>query len=202
MSSLLESLSGQLLGGDTISQLSRAIGADDGATARALSGALPMLLGKMASNSSSSEGARSLASALDRDHDGGVLDDLAGFLGGGAASSAGAGILGHVFGGRQAAVESSISKSSGLNSGQTNQLLALVAPLIMGFLGRQKKQQGFDAGQLASMLGGARDEMATRQPQAMSALSGLLDRDGDGSVVDDVADLGSRLLGGLFKGGR
>ncbi len=75
----------------------------------------------------------------------------------------------------------------------------MVAPLVMGFLGREKKQQGFDAGQLASMLGGARDQMATAQPQAMDMLSGLLDSDGDGSIMDDVASIGSSLLGGFLK---
>jgi hypothetical protein len=201
MSSLLESLSGQLLGGDTVGQLSRAIGADEGATTRALTGALPMLVGGIAGNTSRSDGAQSLAGALDRDHDGSVLDDVAGFLQGGAPSS-GAGILGHVFGGRKPAVEQSLSRSSGLNGSQVTQLLAMVAPLVMGYLGREKRQQGFDAGGLASMLGGARDDMERQQPGAMGALAGLLDADGDGSVMDDVADLGSSLLGGFLKGRR
>ena len=91
-------------------------------------------------------------------------------------------------GGKQATAEQTISKTSGLDAGaQAANLLAMAAPLIMGFLGRQKKQQGFDAGQLASMLGGARDDMVKKQPDAMSALAGLLDSDGDGSVMDDVA---------------
>jgi hypothetical protein len=201
MSSLLETLSGQLLGGDTVGQLSRTIGADEGATTKALAGALPILLGGLAGNSSRSQGASSLASALDRDHDGSVLDDIGGFLQGGASAS-GAGILGHVFGGRQPAVEQSLSRSSGLSGAQVSQLLAMVAPLVMGFLGREKRSQGFDAGQLASMLGGERDEMARRQPKAMGALAGLLDSDGDGSIMDDVADLGGSLLGGFLKGNR
>ncbi len=199
MSSLLESLTGQILGGDTVSQLSRAIGADEGATTKALAGALPALLGGLAKNTSQSAGAASLASALDRDHDGSILDNLGGLLQGGAAS-AGAGILGHIFGGREKAVESTIGRSSGLSGSQMSQLLAMVAPLVLGFLGRQKKQQGFDAGQLASMLGGARDEMTKAQPSAMGALAGLLDADGDGSFMDEVSDIGGSLLGSFLKG--
>ena len=198
MSSLLESLTGQLLSGDAVSQLSRAIGADEGATTKALAGALPALLGGLAKNTSQSSGAEALASALDRDHDGSIFDNLSGLLQGGAAQ-AGAGILGHVFGSREQAVESAIGKSSGLSGSQVTQLLTMVAPLVMGFLGREKKQQGIDAGQLASMLGGARDQMAKAQPQAMDMLSGLLDSDGDGSIMDDVAGIGSSLLGGFLK---
>lgn len=198
MSSLIEMLSGQLLDGGTVSQLSRAIGADEGATTKALSGALPMLLGGLAGNAQG-QGAASLASALDRDHDGSILDDIGGFLQGGGRGVNGAGILGHVFGSKKPTVEQSIGASSGLSGAQVSRLLAMVAPLVMGFLGKQKRSQGLDAGALASMLGGARDEMKRAQPQAMGALAGLLDSDGDGSVMDDVAELGSSILGGFLK---
>jgi len=197
--SLIEMLSSQLAGGDTLSQLSRAIGADEGATSKALAGAMPMLLGGLANNASDGNGAASLASALDRDHDGSVLDDVAGFLQGGGRGVNGDGILSHVFGGRKPAVEKSISQSSGLSGSQVSQLLQLAAPLVMGFLGKQKRSQGLDAGALASMLGGAKDEMSRTKPNAMDAVTRLLDSDGDGSVMDEVADLGSSLLGGFLK---
>jgi hypothetical protein len=195
MSDLFDMVSDQLLSGDVVRQMSRRIGADEGATATALQGAIPALLGGLARNSQQAGGASALAGALDRDHDGSVLDDVAGFLGGGGD----AGILGHVFGGRQGSVAGSLSKMSGLDGGQITQLLALAAPLIMGYLGREKRQQGFDAGGLGDLLGGARQSMESRQPDAMRMLGGLLDSDGDGSVMDDVANLGSGLLGGLFK---
>ena len=80
-------LNGQLKGG-AISQMSQAIGADQQSTATAVEAALPMIIGAMARNASTPEGASSLSGALDRDHDGSVLEDVIGFLGG-AAQGAG-----------------------------------------------------------------------------------------------------------------
>ena len=198
MADLMQMLSSQVLGSGTVDALSDRLGEDRDSTARALSGAVPVLLGGLARNASTSGEAASLASALDRDHDGSVLDDVAGFLRG-ADASQGEGILRHVLGDRRPAVEQSISRSSGMDIAKVGQLLAMVAPLVLGLLGRQKRSQGLDIGGLASMLGGARQEMEQRQPGTASMLGSLLDRDGDGSAADDVADIGGRLLGGLFK---
>jgi hypothetical protein len=194
--SLLEML-GQQLGGDAIGTLSRRLDADERSVGSAVSGALPILMGAMARNTDKPGGAASLLGALDRDHDGSVLDDVVGFLGA-ASSSDGQGILGHVLGQRQGAVEASLSQSSGLPTAKVGQLLGMLAPLVMGMLGQQKKQHGFDAGGLAALLGGERQKVERGAPEAASLLTGLLDADGDGSVADDVAKLGGSLLGGLF----
>ncbi len=78
-------------------------------------------------------------------------------------------------------------------------LLPMLAPVVMGALGRQKRQRGLDAGGLASMLGAERSDMERANPAA-GMLGKLLDQDGDGSAVDDIARLGKGLLGGLFGG--
>ena len=75
----------------------------------------------------------------------------------------------------------------------------MLAPMVMGALGRQKRQQGLDAGSLAGVLGAERQQMEQSNP-AMGMLGSLLDRDDDGSVVDDIAKMGKGLLGGLFGG--
>ena len=150
-------------------------------------------------NSSSSAGAAGLLGALDRDHDGSVLDDVMGFLGGGGNLGAGAGILGHVLGGRQSNVESAISKSSGVDMASVTKILAMVAPLLMGALGKAKREQGLDAAGLTAALG--QQEQAARKvsPSAVDMFSRMLDSDGDGDTMDDIVKMGSGLLGGLFK---
>jgi hypothetical protein len=189
----------QQLGGDEISRLGRSIGAEPAATQRAVDAALPMLFGALATNSSRPQGAASLASALDRDHDGSILDDLAGFLGGGD-SGPGDGILRHVLGGRKTAAEAQLGQASGLDPGRAGQLLAMLAPLVLGALGRAQKRRGFDPADLAGMLQTERDRAARIAPEGLGGLARWLDADGDGDVLDDAARLGSDLLGGLFKG--
>ncbi len=143
------------LGDNGLEAMANKIGADKNQTAKALEGAVPTLLGAMSNNTSSESGASGLLGALDRDHDGSILDDVMGFIGGGDDSK-GAGILSHVLGSKQPAVESGLSQKTGLNSSQIGNLLKMVAPLIMGYLGKQKKEQGsgFDLGGIAGMLGG------------------------------------------------
>jgi hypothetical protein len=148
----------------------------------------------MAQNASRPEGAQQLSNALSRDHDGSILDSLDDFLGGGSLG-AGASILGHVLGGRQGSVETNLGRATGLNASTMSQLLMLLAPLVLGALGRRQRQQGLDPGGLSDLLGGESRRAAEANPQARRGLGALLDQDGDGQIIDD-------LIGGLLGGGR
>jgi hypothetical protein len=188
------------LQGDTLANLSNSIGAPEGQTRDAAMAALPVLLGQMQRNAATPEGAASLAGALDRDHDGSLLDNvgpLLGMLGGGAAASRslnGAGILGHIFGGRQGGVESGLSQATGLDRAQIGRLLMMLAPIVMAALARRRQAAApaeADAGGfggLSDLLGQATSGARAQAPGGiMGALTGLLDADRDGSVLDDLA---------------
>jgi hypothetical protein len=190
----LTGLLSEALNQNTIGQISQQLGADEGTTSNAIQAALPMLLGGMANNSASESGAASLLGALDRNHDGSILDDLGGFLGN-YSSGPGAGILGHVFGGNQGTVEQSVSQASGLDMSKVGPLLMMLAPIVMGALGRMQRQQGIGAGDLAGLLGGATQEVGSGSA-LLGVLSSVLDRDHDGSAIDDVAGMIGGLLGG------
>jgi hypothetical protein len=71
------------LGPQTVSQISRQLGIDENQTRQAVPAALTALLGGLSHNASQPQGAQQLAGALSRDHDGSILDNLGGFLGGG-----------------------------------------------------------------------------------------------------------------------
>ena len=122
-------------------------------------------------------------------------------LGGGAQKKNktldGAGILGHLLGGRQSAVEQGVSKASGLDSAQAGKLLASLAPIVMGALGKMKREKGLDATGLAGMLDTERQDLEARLPQkpAGGGLMDMLDSDDDGSIIDDLARIGGSLFG-------
>jgi hypothetical protein len=192
----LTGLLSEALGGQTVSQISQTIGADENTTNNAIQAALPMLIGGLARNTQSEDGASSLLHALNKDHDGSILDDLGGFLGGGAATGIGSAILGHVLGGRQGQVEQGVSAASGLDMSKVGPLLAMLAPVVMGALGKANQQQGgMDTSSLAGLLGGAHQEMASGSP-ILGMLGGLLDQDKDGSALDDILGMAGRMLGG------
>lgn len=184
------------LGGDAVRQISQRLGTDPGTTQSAIAAALPMLVGGLARNAQDPAQAGSLANALQRDHDGSILDNVAGYLGGSQPGADGAGILGHIFGGRTGVVEQGVSQASGLEPGKTSMLLSMLAPLVMGALGRSARERGVDPGGLASMLGGERERAAQQAPGGLRGmLSSFLDKDHDGSVVDDIGGMISKGLG-------
>src|SRR5262245_11096203 len=98
--SMMDEILQQLSGGG-VDQIARKTGLPSADVSRAVAGALPAILAGLAGNAAKSPSeAASLASALDRNHDGSLLDDVAGFLGTKGVSVGGADILGHVFGQR------------------------------------------------------------------------------------------------------
>ncbi len=201
---LMDLLQGQMPDG-ILDQLSSQLGgADKQQTAAAASGIMETLVGALAKNASTPDGAAGLANALDNDHDGSIFDNITDFIGGNASNmnnrtTNGAGILGHILGNRQGGAVDMISKMSGLDSGKTGNLMAMLAPIVMGALGKTKKSSGLDVGGLVSMLSGVTSQRRQQADNpAMGMIASFLDQDGDGSVVDDVAGIGMKILGGLF----
>jgi hypothetical protein len=77
------------LGGGGITEIARSVGVSGSDVTNVLGGAVPAIMAGLTRNSSSSDGAAGLLGALDRDHDGSVLDDVMGYLGGGGDLASG-----------------------------------------------------------------------------------------------------------------
>lgn len=198
MSDLMSTLA-QALGGGTVSQLARQIGADEAQTSSAITAALPILLGAMNRNTNQPGGAEALFGALSRDHDGSILDDVGSFLGGGATQTAGNAILGHVLGRRQQSVQTGLSRASGLDASAVAKLLPLLAPIVMGAMGRMSRQKNLDASGVSGYLTEERQRAQMSNPKEMSVLENLLDTNNDGQVADDVVRLGTSILGNFLR---
>lgn len=297
LSTLLQQQLKEQLGGGLMDVLSQQTGADKTQTTKATSAIISSMMGALARNASTPDGAASLANALDKDHDGSILDMiggmmkggreapgqgmptggglmdlvtgmasgqggggggllgslLGGMIGGQSQSSGGGGLgdllggmmkqtqgsdggglgdlLGGLLGGKQAGTSEKIppqfrktldgggildhvlgaqkeetarqvSENSGLSMSKVLPLMATLAPILMGMLGKAKKQTNTDAGG----LGGALIDMVTksqadpRQNAPDLGLAGaLLDRNGDGQVIDDILGMGTKMLGGFFR---
>ena len=211
MSGILDLLNSPI-GKTLINGASQQLGQGKQQTASALSTALPLILGAMKNNASTPDGAAGLLKALGNDkHSGGILENLGSVLGGGGIDTDvlqdGAGILGHVFGGKEENVAQAVSKSSGMDLGSAMNILKVAGPVLMGVLGKQTRQQGVNnQSGIGNVLGGL---LGGQEKQQQSIVNRLLDADGDGSIIDDVAGMllsggGKKksglggLLGGLF----
>jgi len=202
MSGILDLLNGPM-GKMLIDGAGKQLGMGEAKAGSAIQSALPLILGAMKNNASTTDGAAGLLKALENDkHSGGMLDNLGSILGGGGIDEGvlqdGAGILGHVFGGKEENVAQAVSKSSGVDSGQAMNILKVAAPFIMDFLGKEKRTKGIsDQNGIGDLLGGM---LGGGEKENQSMVNRLLDADGDGSIIDDVAGM---LLssGGKKKGG-
>lgn len=86
-------------------------------------------------------------------------------------------------------VAQAISKSSGMNADSTMKMLQMLAPLLMGALGKQKREQNLDANGLdsfTSTLAGNFLGGNTNTSNMMNLVTNMLDTNNDGSIVDDV----------------
>jgi Bacterial protein of unknown function (DUF937) len=308
MASLLDMLS-QQLSPEVVKGMGRQIGADEKQTEQALSALLPMMVGGLAKNTAGNpQGSMKLSQALERDHDGSMLDHITGMLGGSSAQShplagmlgggqqgggdllsallggggqsggqggmgnllgavlggggAGsllgglmgggssqsqqgqsqqgqsqqsggaadlltgllgggmanvlggllgtapassrstniAGILGNILGaGNVSPIQQGVSKATGLDANKIGALMAMLAPMLMGALGKVKRQQGLDAGGLSRVLENDRQTIEQRVPEA-SNISKFLDSNRDGKVdmKDDIAKVGMALGGAML----
>ncbi|MGB7395183.1 MAG: DUF937 domain-containing protein [Pricia sp.] len=206
MSGILDLLSSPA-GKQMISGVASQTGKSTDETGSVLTMALPLLMGAMKKNASTPEGAQGLMSALSNKHNGSILDNLGGLFGGGVDDSVkedGAGILGHVLGGKKSHVENAISQKSGVDSNTVADILKIAAPILMGMIGQKKQQQNVSEPDgiqslLGSMMGGG--QQADKQ---QSLIESFLDSDGDGSILDDVASMAlggnTRGIGGMLGG--
>ncbi|WP_034040196.1 DUF937 domain-containing protein [Wocania ichthyoenteri] len=209
MSGILDLLNSDL-GKTIISGVSNQTNQPQNKTQDVLTMALPVLMQAMRRNAATPQGAEGLLGALSSKHDGSILDNLGGLFSGGVDNNVvndGEKILGHVLGGKQRHVENALSQKSGMDAGSIAQILKVAAPILMGVLGKQSKQQQVNSPSgIEGLLGGLLKGNSPQQEQ--SFLESILDADGDGSVIDDVAGMvlgGDKkkgglggLLGGLF----
>jgi hypothetical protein len=188
---------GQQLGGNTLTQISQQLGTDESTAAKAVSVALPLLLGGLTRNASTPEGAASLDQALTRDHDGSLLDAPHQAVTNPNAFNA-SGILGHIFGQRQAPVQQGVAKASGIDLQSAGKVMMILAPIVMASLARARAAQGANASAGAVLQ--SEQQNIERQVPGIGGLASILDRNHDGSIADDIANLAGGRLGGLGGG--
>lgn len=161
--------------------------------------AAPLIISYLRNKSQDANEAEALNNALDRDHDGSILDNPSSAL---EREQEGGSILDHIFGGQKATVENQLSQNTGISMDKIGPILAMLAPIIMGYIGKEKQANGVNAGGLGDLLGGI---LGGAQQQAQSEpanplndiLGSVLGGQQSGGGLGDI--LGSVLGGGNQK---
>ncbi|MCJ8153552.1 DUF937 domain-containing protein [Chryseobacterium sp. SSA4.19] len=165
--------------------------------------AAPLIISYLRKKSQDSTEAESLNNALDKDHDGSILDDVSQAD---ARQDEGGSILNHVFGGDKQTIENKLSQNTGISIDKIGPILSMLAPVIMGYIGREKQQNSVGAGGLGDLLGGilggAQNQAQQQQSNPLNDILGSVlgknssQSQSSGNPLNDI--LGS-VLGGDQK---
>ena len=189
ISELLNSSIGQSI----VQNVAGKLGMNPNEASSAVKTAIPTILAGMTRNAQSKEGAESLNRAIESKHDGSLLENLSGMLQGHTQElqKDGDGILGHIFGNKRSVVEKNISQKTGVSNDKIGPLLSTLAPIVMAYLGKEKKQSNAGVGDLNSLLSGliGGSQNSKSGGGIMNMISGVLDKDGDGDVMDDLVNM-------------
>ena len=171
---LKDQLSDNLLG-----KIAGFLGENKSGVTAAVGSTLPSLLLGLMKKGTEAGGAEDLLRTLQEGkHDGGILDNLGSVLGGGSATtnllSSGKGLLGSILGDKTGGLGDLIASASGISKNAGSSLLGILAPIVMGFLGKiLRSQGGFNAKGLMDLLLGQKDFVKAALPSGVTSLLGV-----------------------------
>ncbi|WP_312088724.1 DUF937 domain-containing protein [Chryseobacterium sp.] len=215
--SLIDLLTGST-GNQVAEQAEKKFGISKNQIIALLAVATPLVINYLRNKSQDANEAEALNNALDKDHDGSILNDPSQLE---ARQNEGGSILSHIFGNQKSTVENQLSQNTGISIDKIGPVLAMLAPVIMGYIGKEKQQNNVGAGGLGDLLGGilggAQNQAQQQQSNPLNDILGSVLGGGQsqssGNPLNDI--LGSvlgtgqqkqqgggigDLLGGLFGG--
>lgn len=162
--------------------------------------AAPLVISYLRNKSQDANEAEALNNALDRDHDGSILDNPSQAE---ARQQEGGSILDHIFGGQKAQVENQLSQNTGISMDKIGPILSMLAPIIMGYIGKEKQANGVNSGGglgdlLGGILGGAQQQAQQQQSNPLNDILGQV-LGGGNQQQQQQGGLGG-LLGSILGG--
>lgn len=194
--SLLDLLTGNT-GNQVATQAENKFGVSKTQILALLAVAAPLVISYLRNKSQDSKEAEALNNALDKDHDGSILDDVSQAD---ARQNEGGSILSHVFGNDKSAVENNLSQNTGISIDKIGPILAMLAPVIMGYIGKEKQQNNVGAGGIGDLLGGILGNAQNQSQASSDPLSNILGSVLGGGAAQSSGGLGD-ILGSVLGGG-
>jgi hypothetical protein len=170
-------------GGSAVRQLAQNFGLDEGQASSAIANLLPALGQGLSRNAASAGGLESLLGALSSGGHERYFDSPE-TLGDEGTIQDGNGILGHILGSKDVSrrVASNAAAQTGIGVDVLKKMLPVVAAMTMGALSKQHSSAALAPGSSAAPGG------------LMGMLGQFLDSNQDGSVIDDVLGMASKMF--------
>ena len=169
------------MGGAVVEQASKFLGESSANTTSGIGALLPALMGGIIGQASTESGASGLLDMITKgNHDGGIMDSMGSMFGGGSSTSnlmnAGSLLTSSLFGGSKlGSVLDAVTSATGMRRSSSSSLMNLLAPVVMGMIGKQVKSGGLNASSLMNMLMGQKEHVAAALPAGMGSILGLAD---------------------------
>src|SRR5215470_6312183 len=180
MATNLVSLIMQFLTPDIIARIAATLGLGRTETQASVSAAVPALLAAFSGVANKPGGSEILTDAIKNQS--GVLDNVMSMVGGGSPSSLverGSNMLTSLLGSRdQSALAGAVGKFAGVGQSTGSSLIGMLAPVIMGVIGKQIGSRSLDAGSVGGLLASQKEQIAHALPQGFARLlgnTGILD---------------------------
>ena len=167
------------LGPDVASQMAKSLNIDADSAMKMIPQVAPLILGGLKRQKDERGGDARVDHILNKYGSASVLDDIAGLVTSKAQDRNPDPKLGGLLGDSGVQAANMLSNQFNLSGNSSSQVITMLAPLVLGFLTKKRD------------TGGA----------GSSGIGALLDQDGDGSVLDDVAGFLMKGLGGGAQGG-
>ena len=171
---LLASLTG-LMTPDLLGKAASFLGDSEPAVSKGMGAVFPVLLGSLANRSSDAAFASTLYNLVrDPANDGSLLNNVAGLLSPGAASSPmgalGGKLLSAMFGNNLGNLASSLGGYAGVKPSSASSMLSFAAPLVLSLLGKAVKSGNLSLSSLVAMLTGQKSSYQAALPGPLSRL--------------------------------
>jgi outer membrane protein OmpA-like peptidoglycan-associated protein len=142
-----------------------------------MNGIVPTVIAALANQASTTGGAEKLSRMLDAGkYDGTALNNLGSLFSGGETTqkvvAQGKDTLSSLFGNKTDGLVDQIARFAGLRTGSAASLLALILPLILSLLGRQRSTIGQSPSALAALLGEQKSFLSGLLPAGIGSLLG------------------------------
>ncbi len=171
-------------GSNMTKDLSKTTGVDQGILGEIIPKVAPMILGGLKKQKDERGGSDRVDHILNKYGNAGVLDDLQGLFSQKSKESRPDPNLGGLLGNSGTQAVQQMTEKYGISTDIAAKLIPMIAPVVLGALSKKRDQE----------------------KAGSSGIASLLDQDGDGSILDDVAGFltgsgggkkGGGLLGGL-----
>ena len=167
------------LGSGLMSTIAGHLGESEARTQSAVDGGLASIIGGLMGSASTTQSATSLLNLLmGKQQSSTSMGDLLGMISGGGSSigsliQLGGPLLKTVFGDKLGGVVDAVSSSSGASKQSTSSLLGILAPLVMGALGKTARDGGFNIGSLVGLLMGQKNHIQAAAPAGLASALGF-----------------------------